>query len=350
MSLPPLPCEAALLEALPTIELSEPGRALVISPGRAQSAWWLSRTYPAAQVRAWSLDLHHAGLARAAAAAESTPVEVVCAADLPEQPLDVVLFAVSAHGEAELTRDLLQQAQQRLVDGGLLVTAVDQPRDRFLQEQLEVMFDKVVAIDTSGGRAYWARKTRPLKKVKRFDCEFAFRDEGTLVKVVSRPGVFAHRRLDAGARQLLHVVSVESGQRVVDLGCGSGGVGLATALRAPDVTVFAVDSNMRAVECAARGAELNDIATFSTIANSDGQLGLDDSIDLVLANPPYFADFGVAEHFLTTAYRALRPGGALLMVTKHPAWYEQRMPELLEDVELIPSGNYHVACGRKPEH
>ena len=49
-----------------------------------------------------------------------------------------------------------------------------------------------------GGAVYVATKTEPLKKIKNFECEFAFRDRGRLIRAVSRPGVFSHRSIDAG--------------------------------------------------------------------------------------------------------------------------------------------------------
>ena len=35
--------------------------------------------------------------------------------------------------------------------------------------------------------------------MRNFQAEYAFRDSGNLVKVVTRPGVFSHRELDLGA-------------------------------------------------------------------------------------------------------------------------------------------------------
>jgi len=134
----------------------------------------------------------------------------------------------------------------------------------------------------------------------------------------------------------------------MDLGCGSGALALAALKRAPNVTAFAIDSNARALQCATLSAQANDISGMHIILNADGDVGLDDSIDVVLCNPPYYSDFEIAERMIGTAVRALRSGGAILLVNKTPRWYGERMPQSFHDVSIFASGKYWVACGRKP--
>ena len=70
------------------------------------------------------------------------------------------------------------------------------------------------------GVVYSGIKTAPLKKTRDFGCEFAFRQNGRLLRAYTRPGVFSHRRVDAGARALMETMEIEPGQRVFDIGCG----------------------------------------------------------------------------------------------------------------------------------
>src|SRR5262249_28311319 len=156
-------------------------------------------------------------------------------------------------------------AHDRLSIGGRLISATSSEDDQWLHGQMRKLFDKVTRRPQDGGVIYLATKTAPLKKYKNFVCEFAFRDQERLIKAVSRPGVFSHRSLDAGARALINTMVVGDGDRVLDLGCGSGAVALAAAFRASAVTVVAIDSHTRAVECTVQGAKLNELTNVTTI-------------------------------------------------------------------------------------
>ena len=171
---------------------------------------------------------------------------------------------------------------------------------------------------------------------------FAFRDRERLLKAISRPGVFAHRRIDPGARHLLNAVDLAAGTRVVDIGCGSGCVAMGLASRDPSVHVHAFDAAARAVACTRRGAELNRLGNLTVALECEGDVPEPGSYDLAMANPPYYADFRIAERFVEAARRALAPGGTLLIVTKQPAWYLENLPRSWQDVARETVKNYHL--------
>ena len=171
---------------------------------------------------------------------------------------------------------------------------------------------------------------------------------GGLLQAVSRPGVFSHRRLDAGARQLIDAAEVAPGMRVLDIGCGAGTVALALAARDSTVAVHAVDGNARAVECTLAGAALNGLTNVTAELSCDGIYSGAGEYDLAVANPPYYADNRIAELFVNAAHRSLRPGGRLLVVAKRADWYAATMPESWDQVEHCQSKNYAIISGLRP--
>jgi len=345
----PYPQESLLLEVAAEVAGD---RVLCTSPGLAQFAGAAAVAQPHASVICTYLDLYRAQLAQAHWCERPANLTIQCAADLPAGEADVVALPFSASGEAELVWDFLQAGHERLRIGGQLLASTDNPHDTWLAQQLQKLFRTVERPAGATGVLYVATKTESLRKLKDYSCEFAFRDRARLIRAVSRPGVFSHRHIDPGARHLIDAMEIEPGMRVLDIGCGAGTVALAAACRAEGVVVHAIDSNSRAVECTARGAVLNGFTNITVELNADGRLAnggleLAGTFDLAVANPPYYAGFGIAEHFLTTAQGALRPGGKLLVVCKHPAWYAEHMPRWFDDVVATERKGYVVFRGRR---
>lgn len=342
--LPPKLEEQALLEVAGEV----PGARIVsTSTGRSQAAEALAAARPEAMVTAWYLDSFHASAARQHA--QPLPnLTFACQADAPAGEFEIGLVPTSASGEAELVRDLIQSIYDRLTIGGQLVASVDNPRDRWLHDLLKG-YEKSVKVRTiDGATVYRLEKTQPLKKLKDYRCRLAFKDCDTLIQLVTRPGVFSHRQLDNGARQLLDAVDVFPEARLLDIGCGSGAVALGLAARDASASVHAIDANARAVACTLEGATLNGLENLTAAVDHDGSSLPSDAFDMALANPPYFADFRIAQHFMNTASHALRKGGRLVLVTKRPSWFQENLPLQFEDCEVYESGRYWIASGIKP--
>ena len=229
-----------------------------------------------------------------------------------------------------------------------MYASTDNRDDVWLRDQLAKVFRKLERRPSLAGVLYVGTKTEPLKRKRNFACEFAFRDRGRLIRAFSRPSVFSHRSVDAGARQLLNEMQIDAGVHVLDIGCGAGVVALAAACRAEGVTVHAVDSNCRAVQCAQQGAELNGLTNLTTELNANGGYIGAGTFDLALANPPYYSSFRIAEHFLTAGRDALRVGGKILAVTKRPDWYQQNMSEWYDDVVVSERKGYYIVQGMRP--
>ncbi len=332
-----------------------PGERIVCtSLGWAQAARTLAADRPSACVTAWFLDLYRLERAREASladAAEPTTV-FICTPDMPPGPFDIVVLPFAVDGEAELTRDLIQQAMQRLRIGGRLVAAIDNPRDTWLREQLAATGERVrVRPDESSraaGVAYLLEKTAEPKRIRDFRCSFRFRDRGRLLEAVSRPGVFAHRRIDPAARHLLNAVDVAPGTHVLDIGCGSGCVAIGIAARDDQVRVHAIDSAARAVECTREGVARNGLANVTVALEAAGRVPDPGNYDLVLANPPYYAGHRISERFVEAAWEALAPGGTLLLATKKPRWYRETLPLRWRDVAEEYVKKYHLIEAVRP--
>jgi len=343
--------EQLLLDA--AAEFTGP-RIVMTSSGAAQAAAAVALRHPDAKVECYYLDCFLAESAYERNAGISN-LAIHCDTDFVPGETHSVGLTLAAGADSELARDLMQCAQQLLVPEGKLFVSTDNPKDHWLHEQLKLLFSKVTNRGTEYGRLYIGSSPKAQKKLKDYTEWFAFRDHGRLIHVMSRPGVFSHRRLDLGARALIESLAVTEGPhrgaaikndfRVLDMGCGSGAVGFAAALRASNVRVHAVDANVRALQCTEAGAERNGITALTTELNSDGNCGEKGVFDLVLANPPYFSNFAIAEIFLRASLRVLRKGGRAHFVTKQPEWFVEQFEKYYDDVSVCEIRGYVIVKG-----
>ncbi len=346
---PPKPASAErlLIERFP---VHPQGRILCTSLGRGQLAAELAALPAVSHVTCWFVDAWSAQETQEWVDLNreiTQPIDVVAAPDLPSGPFEGIVIPAGHRGEGEYVRELMQQAAERLVDGGWLACGVDNPEDRWMHDELRKVFRKVRRDPHHHGVVYLATREAPPKRLRNFRAEYAFRDAGNLVKVVTRPGVFSHRELDLGARALLEAVEVNPGERVLDIGCGSGAVGLALCLRQPGVTLHGIDANTRAVECTLEGAALNGLAGATAAVTATGEIRAPGQFDLAVGNPPYHSQFRIAEIFVQAARRGLKPGGRVAMVTRKPEWFDARMRQFFQQIEVRESRTYYVVSGRQ---
>jgi len=123
--------------------------------------------------------------------------------------------------------------------------------------------------------------------------------------------VFSTGELDEGTRLLLESVDVMSADRVADLGCGYGAIGIIAARLASAGWTTMVDTNAQAVALAQRNIVCNDVLNADAFV-SDGLVAVRERrFDLVLSNPPLHVARGTVERLTREAYAQLTPHGRL---------------------------------------
>ena len=114
---------------------------------------------------------------------------------------------------------------------------------------------------------------------------FTFNVDGRPIVVSTDRGVFARKGLDSGTEVLLEAVPRPPATgNLLDLGCGSGAIALALAVRAPRSTVYAVDVNPRAVALCSMNAVRNGLT--NVVASLDTEIAPDLTFDTIWSNPP----------------------------------------------------------------
>ena len=261
----------------------------------------------------------------------------VCSAHLPEGPWDLIRFKTGPKiHSGELALDLLQECHH--FGCKVEVDFVGKERDR------NDLLNKI--------------KDDP-KRVRSFKAEWpASVPGGEKLMFTSYPGCFCHRRLDEGGLALAEVVSREvlnteaqrhreEGLRILDMGCGCGLVGFLIANRISSLFPFPsslvlVDSHSRAVEAATENAAKFGVPAEVILSDSGTPERMDGTFDVFVGNPPYYSDYRIAEVFLETAKRALKPGGVCYTVVKNAAGLKPVQEKFFPSVAVIARRGYSV--------
>ena len=68
---------------------------------------------------------------------------------------------------------------------------------------------------------------------------------------------------------------------------------------------------------------------------------------LAVGNPPYYSHYKIAEIFMQSAKKALKPGGRVMFVTKKTDWFVARMGQLFKNVKVQNSRTYFVVSAEQ---
>jgi 16S rRNA (guanine1207-N2)-methyltransferase len=305
----------------------------------------------------YQMDLHQADRLRGELAARGLVATVTASADLwdlsvpgTEGPgFQTVLYLPARGGERELKIDMVDQAYHILRPGGLFLVWSPYGSDPFFANLLKKVFGRAHtpphdAREATQSVLWCAREgERPRR---RHEVIFQVKiGEGPSCRFVSQPGVFSYGRFDNGARALCEVMEVEPGDRVLDLGCGVGTNGVFASQQSGASGYIAfVDSNTRAIALSDLNARANGVPRFEVFATSTVEGPQEDCFDVVIANPPYFANSAVAHLFIRRARQMLTPQGRFFMVTRQPDEVGEVLLEVFEEAEAVVHRGYTILC------
>ena len=173
--------------------------------------------------------------------------------------------------------------------------------------------------------------------------------DGISLEIETAEGIFSPRAADSGTLAMLAETEILPTDRVLDLGCGSGIVGIYCARKIGAERVAMCDISPEAVEISRKNAERNGVGGVE-VYQSDGLSGLPDGkFTLILSNPPYHTDFSVAKRFISESFSRLETGGRLVMVTKRLDWYKNRLCAVFGGARVAERGGYFVFTAQKRE-
>ncbi|MDF1764685.1 MAG: class I SAM-dependent methyltransferase [Oleibacter sp.] len=178
-------------------------------------------------------------------------------------------------------------------------------------------------LETSSERFNWLQHAR----------SFTFEERSFL----TLPGVFNHGKLDVGTELLLEHVPAPAQGKLLDVGCGSGVIGL--TMKARNLALHVTLSDIDAM--AIKSAQLNALrlGLEAEVVSSNGLQNIDGHYDYIFSNPPFHqgkhTDYHFASALFEDAKRHLTRDGQLWIVANRHLPYEEWARESFASAEIL---------------
>lgn len=170
---------------------------------------------------------------------------------------------------------------------------------------------------------------------------------GVELRLHTSEELFSPEQIDRGTLAMLSRVEFAPADKVLDLGCGYGIVGILAARLIGPERVVMVDVNPEAVRLSRSNAEANGAEGIRVLV-SDGLAVVEDrDFTLILSNPPYHEDFAVPKAFIEDGFAHLALGGKMVMVVKRLTWYQNKLTAVFGGVRVEEIDGYYVLTAEK---
>lgn len=362
--------EQILTNALPDAVAKLPQEGQVLVAGN-RSGWFVLELLKKTSlfVTAHAFDIHHAHAIAAhlieGGERKGRVEQIVRCTPQVGGPYGRAFFMTTPRSmSVELVLDQLQDIYQSLTEGGELWAAFEGDPDDALKTMHLVWKTVHVVKKEKHAILFRAVKKGEPVKTRSFASDWeASVPGGRTLAFTSLPGCFCHRRPDLGGLSLAEIAASEieklsvfptneAGGKmpysILDMGCGCGLVGLLVAdafTRAHPDEAFKltlIDSHARAIAAAQINARRIGVEPEFILADDGLPRGRVGEYDLFVGNPPYYSEYKIAEIFLETAYRALKPGGICLSVVKTATGLLPVQEKYFKTAEIIHRRGYCV--------
>ena len=160
-------------------------------------------------------------------------------------------------------------------------------------------------------------------------------------------GTFSPTKIDLGTKILIENALVKKDDKLLDLGCGYGPVGITFANKAQ---VTMTDVNERATSLARQNAKLNNVEVKIKTGNIYEPIK-NEKFDVILLNPPQTAGRKICNQMIKEAKQHLTKGGTLQIVARHQKGgkqLEKIMRETFGNAEqIVKQSGYRIYLSKQ---
>lgn len=319
-------------------------RVLLLNDAHGTLATCLSRYAPCS----WSDSLlaHRAAEENLRANQIDRPLEKLASTDTPSDVFDLILIRVPK--TTALLEDQLARLRPCMTSDTVIVAAA---MIKHLQKSaftcMEHYLGKVTtSLAVKKARLLFVSLDESLP-VKHSPYPDEFTDTETAITLLNHANVFSRGQLDHGARFLISQFGdLPLVDRVVDLGCGNGVLGIKLQERMPVSSVQFIDESYSAVASAQLNHERHfrgqSVHADFLVADALEQ-GRPDSADLVLCNPPFHQQHvlgdQIARSMFAGSHRCLTQGGEIRVVANRHLDHARTLKRLFGNCRTVASNS-----------
>jgi 23S rRNA (guanine1835-N2)-methyltransferase len=160
--------------------------------------------------------------------------------------------------------------------------------------------------------------------------------------------LFSREKLDIGTRFFLDHIPQGPFERILDLGCANGIIGIKAKMTNPKAKILFSDESQMAILSAQANYKqyFNDEAEYYWTNCFENQPKK--SVDLILCNPPFHqqstvGDF-IAWQMFKDSFDALKTGGALRVIGNSHLGYQVKLKKLFGNSTIIATNAKFIIC------
>lgn len=177
-----------------------------------------------------------------------------------------------------------------------------------------------------------------------------YKENNINLKFKTNQKVFSPKAIDIGTLSMLSLIEFSHDDKILDLGCGYGFVGIYISQFVNPQQITMSDVSEDAILLAKLNAELNNVSNINIIRSNGLNEISDTGFNLILTNPPYHEDFSVPKNFIEKGYKKLVYGGKMYIVTKRKEWYKRKLISVFGGTKIVEINGYYVFMSEKKEY
>lgn len=204
-----------------------------------------------------------------------------------------------------------------------------------IHKAVSALTSEVIKVDSARHCSFWKLSLKPQQSTNWLSLakSFNYLEQSYL----TLPGVFNHGKLDIGTALLLEYLPAPRTGKLLDLGCGSGVIGLSMKAREPKLEVTLTDVDAFALQSTRLNAARLGLA--AEVLASDGLAQVTGKFDYIITNPPFHqgkdTSYLFARQLFAQAKQHLVNDGQLWLVANRHLPYEDWAREYFANVEIM---------------